>query len=105
MILGTDATETLEGNSLDNFIWTNGGNDSVFAGFGHDTIYLSNGTVFVDGSFGNDTVNYLSENEVVIVDLLEQNANRFGAAGDIFVNVEGIVGTNFGDTLRGNDEK
>ncbi len=39
----------------------------------------------------------------IIIDLLTPNLNTGNAVGDVFVSIEGIVGTNFSDTLSGDN--
>jgi Ca2+-binding RTX toxin-like protein len=71
------------------------GNDTLDGGVDNDTL---------DGGEGFDFADYSSATGGVTVDLLTQQDSgaASGAAGnDILVNIEGIIGSNFNDTLEG----
>jgi Ca2+-binding RTX toxin-like protein len=53
-IVGTDASETLYGNSLDNVVAAKGGNDTVWPLTGSDTVCGGDGNDVVHGDDGND---------------------------------------------------
>lgn len=92
-----------------NMVWDNGGNDIVSTGPGDDWMIAGSGADSYDGGADFDIVAYLRAGTAVKVDLAdtngtsafrETNASSF-AFGDRFEDVEGLVGSKFGDTLRG----
>ncbi|MEB3828332.1 Calx-beta domain-containing protein [Phormidium sp. CCY1219] len=57
-INGTDDSETLSGNALDNPIAGFGGDDTLNGGEGHDTLAGGPGNNYLDGGEGTDTASY-----------------------------------------------
>src|SRR5215471_8321047 len=97
LILGGSGNDTMRGSS---------GNDSLFGDSGADTLTGNLGDDLLDGGAGNDTASYLTNNGVssVNVSLLISGPQNVGDAGvDTLVSIENLTGTNFGDTLIGND--
>ena len=70
------------------------GDDVLIASAGQDTFY---------GDAGDDTVNYALAGAAVTVDLARKAAGG-AAAGDIWVRVENVTGSDFNDNLRGNGD-
>ncbi len=59
-----------------------------------------------NGGAGNDTVTYINSTAAVVIDLLNNTSTGGFAAGDTFVSIENLIGSNLGalkDTLKGND--
>ncbi len=75
--------------------------ESMTGGSGNDTFWGSAGADTLDGGGGTDTVDY-SQSTAVTIDLsLTTQANTGGqAAGDVLRNVEHIVGSAQGDSIR-----
>lgn len=86
-LIGNDAANTLAG--LD-------GNDVLRGHLGADT--LQGGDGFDMASYA--TQFYLSG---VIADLLSPGVNTAEAAGDSYSSIEGLIGSSYSDSLRGND--
>ncbi len=81
-IRGTDLADTIVGDTADNAFWGNGGTDAMDGGAGFNVVAYGNAT-------GSVTVN-----------LASGTAN--GADGnDTFINMEGVLGSNFADFLTG----
>ncbi len=76
----------LTGNSLNNVLGAGGGNNSI------------------DGGDGNDTVLYSGEGISGINADLYSGQVTGGSGNDTLQNIENITGTNFADTLLGDDE-
>lgn len=94
----------LRGDDDKNIIQGLEGDDNIYGENGDDLIIGGNGADFLDGGDGeNDTASYLNSPDKVIVDLLFNNGVLADAQGDTFANIENLVGSNFGDTLYGND--
>ena len=84
----------LYSNPPGNIINAGDGNDHVVAGIGEDQI---------DGGAGIDVVSYARSNAAVKVDLATGKGEGGYAQGDTYANVEGAVGSNYDDVLKGND--
>lgn len=63
------------------------------------------GADIIDGGGGVDAVNYLLSNAGDTIDLSESTADGGHATGDVLSNIERVLGSNFDDTLAGDDTK
>jgi Ca2+-binding RTX toxin-like protein len=96
-IMGSNATgatqrDTLYGDANANVIYGMNGDDFLEGGAGADTL---------DGGAGWDTLRYTRSTAGVVVNL-ETNINTGGhAQGDLAYNFEGVLGSNYNDTLTG----
>lgn len=77
--------------------------DIITARDGDDDIEGLAGADQIDGGPGTDWVYYTNSNAPVNVSLLARIASGGHAEGDTLVNIEGVVGSAFGDTLTGDD--
>ena len=122
-IIGTSYADTLIGNNGINringavgndVIYGEGGDDTLDGGSGNDTLYGGDGDDFIDGGFNDDYIDgeggsnyasYASASAGVTVNLSIVGAQSTGAAGgiDTLVNIQNLRGSNFNDTLIGND--
>ena len=98
---GGAGNDVLDGGNGNQWIAGRTGNDLITAGAGADMITPGPGTDGVDGGGNRDTLRYTLTRGRVIVDL--KNGYALGEGDDQFDNVEGIIGSRFGDDLRGND--
>ena len=79
------------------------GNDFLIGNDGDDLLEGGAGTDRLDGDKGKDIASYSSSKAGVTVDLTDNNKNAGGdAAGDILLNIDGVIGSAFADTLTGN---
>ncbi|MDI1295693.1 MAG: calcium-binding protein [bacterium] len=119
-LVGSNFNDYLAGNGANNSIWGGGGDDTLW-GYGGtinylygeggvDTIVGSSGIDIMDGGagtdllrFNGDTVSYQLSNGPVTASLLDQSINTGDAAGDIYISMEDLTGTNFSDTLYGDN--
>ncbi|CAN0605070.1 unnamed protein product, partial [Ectocarpus sp. 12 AP-2014] len=53
-----------------------------------------------DGGNGQDTVSYANATQAIAVDMSNSSGNTGDAAGDTYVSIENLVGTNYNDALR-----
>lgn len=111
-VAGSLFGDSLRGDSGDNYLWGNDGDDSLYGRDGNDTLIGGAGNDYLTGGEGADTliggtgfdhVLYSSASTGVTVDLLNQLANTGEAVGDNYDSIEGLAGSAFDDTLRGND--
>jgi serralysin len=84
--------DVLRGNSANNSLVGNGGNDWLMGKEGADTLNGGNGT---------DTASYREAAAGVTASLASNSGSAGEAAGDKFIGIEILEGSNFGDTLSG----
>jgi len=112
-LYGSQFNDSLRGDQQANAIWgaagddvihTRGGDDTAYTaygGAGNDVLLGHDGADLLDGGTGIDWAQYSAATERVIADL-QQAANNTGeAAGDIYVSIENLVGSDYNDGLRG----
>lgn len=80
------------------------GNDTLLGGDGDDFMRGGLGDDYMDGGAGSDRASFYATPNAVHVDLrIQGSAQNTGAGFDTLVNVENVAGSEFGDTLIGND--
>lgn len=109
---GGDGNDILDGGTGNDTLYGDAGNDVIYGGEGDDLLIggkdadiLYGGTT--SGASGNDTASYATSNAKVEVHLAanEQQLNTGGdAAGDVLHNITNLIGSNFDDTLYGDDK-
>ncbi len=106
---GSNFSDTLVGDEADNILYGQGGDDvlrggggsnSLYGGDGSDQLYAADGAEFMDGGAGYDVVHY-EEASVGVVVNLAQGGGADGAAGDVYIAVESVVGSRFNDIIVG----
>lgn len=100
---GDGGDNVLYGLSGDDVLNGGGGADSLYGGDGSDQLYAGEGADRIDGGTGYDLVRYDQASTGVLVNL-SQGGGDGGAAGDIYVAVEGVVGSLFNDTIIGDGQ-
>ena len=107
-VIGGSAGDAIIGNVVANTLYGLGGNDSLYGGEGDDALIGGMGADRLDGDSGTDTAFYMQAAATdavtglgVIVDLAMPNLNSGEATGDVYVGVEGVIGSNYHDSLRG----
>lgn len=89
----------MEGNDA---LYGRGGNDFLFGGVGNDFLYGGFGADALDGGAGTDLARYDdADYGDLTVSLQAPSINTGAAAGDTFVDIEGIVGGTGSDFLYG----
>ena len=108
--VGSTFSDTFTGNTLDNLLrgeagndrlYGNAGNDSLYGGAGNDLLLGGTGADLLDGGAGRDRVSYGQSATAVLVDMGTPARNTGEAAGDSYVGIEELEGSNHGDTLCG----
>ena len=102
-LFGDDNANDLHGFNGNDFVDGRGGNDYVGGEAGHDHLTGGAGADILDGGIGFDYARYKLASTGVVVDLINPGANTGDAAGDTDISIEGLVGSNFNDTLSGDD--
>ncbi|WP_407520374.1 S8 family serine peptidase [Methylobacterium oryzisoli] len=76
--------------------------DDVLRGTDGDNLLMGErGADLLDGRGGRDTASYRWAGEGVTVDLSDATGNRGDATGDVFLSIEDLEGSAFGDSLSG----
>lgn len=101
VIKGNDADNILDGGGSVNRLEGRGGNDTLLGGNDVDVLVGGDGADILNGGGGIDTIQYTDATSGVVVDLLNPEENTGFAAGDTFISVENIWGSDFDDDLRG----
>lgn len=94
VISGTAEGDVLVGTTAADKISGLAGNDIIEGGPEADQL---------DGGEGFDFATYLEAPSAVTASLKTPSLNRGDAAGDRYISIEGIAGSQFGDTIYGND--
>lgn len=93
VILGTAASQSIDGG---------GGNDTICGGGGNDSIDGGTGNDVMDGGAGNDSLSYASATSGVNVSLATTAPQNTGGGGvDTQSSFENLVGSSAADTLTG----
>jgi Ca2+-binding RTX toxin-like protein len=108
---GTNANEHILGNGGGDNINGGGGSDIIEGGAAGDNLHGGAGNDYIEGGAagnsmfgdsGNDTLGYSQATSGVVLSLVSGNGSG-GAQGDHFSGFENVVGSNFNDTITGND--
>jgi Ca2+-binding RTX toxin-like protein len=91
-VVGSHHSDILVGNEGDNVLIGLDGDDALFGGAGADVL---------DGGKGSDTAGYTNATTGVIARLDAAWLNTGDAAGDTYVDIENLQGSNYGDVLVG----
>ena len=109
-LYGSNFDDTLRGNGGANsvlgangndFINGRAGNDSLYGMDGNDTLVGGAGGDLLNGGMGTDRAQYNDATAGLTVDLQTPGSNTGIAAGDSYVSIEDLYGSNFDDNLRG----
>ena len=79
------------------------GDNKLYGGKGNDTLIGSGGSDLLDGGEGVDTVSYEKAASGVHVDLSTGQGSQGQAAGDSYVSIENLTGSDHDDVLAGDD--
>ncbi len=100
---GSSAADWLGGDDKVNRLVGRQGNDSLFGAGGNDVLLGGSGADHLDGGTGVDTADYTGSWSGVIVDLLKGTGQGAEAKGDTLTSIENVVGSAYGDEIRGDD--
>lgn len=102
-VLGSSFNDSFNGSSNNESFYGQAGNDTILAFGGDDHLDGGAGADTLDGGSGLDSASYATSPEAVMVDLINQMASGGFAEGDTLTSIEGVVGSDFADTIIGND--
>ncbi|MDA8707847.1 pre-peptidase C-terminal domain-containing protein [Hellea sp.] len=99
-VYGSDFDDTLTGNNSVNELRGGGGDDSLNGAGGNDRFFGGAGADTLDGGSGVDIVNYTTAQSAIHVNL--DTGGTFGeAAGDNYIDIEWVFGSDFDDVITG----
>ena len=101
-VLGNNGANRLWGIDGMDTIFGRGGADSLYGGNGDDILLGGTDADRLDGGAGIDRAAYWTANAAITADLQSPQINTGDAAGDTFISIENLSGTDFNDNLRGN---
>lgn len=101
-LLGRDLSEWFGGGDGDDWILGRGGADTLEGGTGNDTLEGGPGADFLNGGGGqSDVASYFEAASGVSINLADPGRNTGEAAGDSYAGIEVVLGSTYGDDLRG----
>jgi Ca2+-binding RTX toxin-like protein len=100
---GMTVTDPVTGEPI-YVLFSNPPGTAISAGAGDDHIHAGAGADRIDGGTGTDVVDYHLSGEGVDANLGTGKGKDGAAEGDSYVNVEGLIGSDFDDTLTGDAE-
>jgi len=100
---GGDAGNLLQGGEGDDLLIGGYGMDVLEGGIGDDVLIGGVDADVLDGGDGFDVVRYIRYfwNQGTRASLIAPETNTGAAVGDIYIDIEGLVGTGLGDVLIG----
>lgn len=99
---GSDGADVLRGFGGNDLMFGQKGNDTLNGGDGDDFLQGGAGADVLDGGAGSDYADYLGAAKGVTVNLANARLNTGDAAGDTFVSIEKVRGTDHNDRITGN---
>ena len=100
-LIGSAFADRLSGNTGANALDGGGGDDSIYAGSGDDTLIGGAGADLLDGSAGHDLASYATAATGIVARLAGTGSTSGDAAGDTYLLIEGLIGSNHSDQLYG----
>jgi Ca2+-binding RTX toxin-like protein len=94
--------DVLNGDAGIDLLIGDAGTDELYGGTENDVLRGGAGDDLLDGGDGNDTADYTGAKAGVTAALDGVLGGVGDALDDVFVSIENLGGSNFGDTLRGN---
>ncbi|MCP6695641.1 retention module-containing protein [Pseudomonas donghuensis] len=103
-LLAGAGNDTLNAGAGNDVLIGGDGNDFLYGGDGNDLLIGGAGNDLLDGGAGIDTASYASAGSAVTVNLGTAGAQNTGGAGtDTLAAIENLIGSDYDDSLTGND--
>ncbi|MBO6503936.1 MAG: M10 family metallopeptidase C-terminal domain-containing protein [Kordiimonadaceae bacterium] len=100
-LLGGNGNDTVLGEAGNDTLTGSIGNDNLSGGSQGDRLFGDDGADTLDGGGGSDRVDYLKDDDDILVDLETGETSGGYAEGDVLINIESLFGGKGNDTLRG----
>jgi hypothetical protein len=105
LVIGSADQNVLKTGGGGDYIYGLAGDDRLVGGTGGDRLNGGAGHDELIGGKGIDYASYKLATQAVIADIRDTSQNTDDAAGDTFKSIEGLIGSGFGDTLRGDKHR
>ncbi len=103
-VIGMPGNDFLYGDEGADSLYGSAGDDQLYGGDGDDTLVGDAGADALDGAAGHDVANYSLSTAAVRVFLAPAGDAGAGfSAGDVWISIEEVFGSNWNDTLSGSD--
>ena len=99
---GEAGADVLSGEAGEDVLDGGSGNDSAYGGIGNDVLTGGSGADVLDGGGEIDWASYADAETAVTASLLAPASNAGNAAGDVYVGIENLRGSDWNDRLTGN---
>ena len=108
ILTGDQFANRLDGGRGNDYLSGGAGDDSLIGGLGNDTLVGGAGADQLNGSSSNAETNlasYENSGSAVNIDmtLAKQTGNGGDENGDVYLNIQGVIGSAFNDVIKGND--
>ncbi len=103
-LFGDIQANLLRGEAGSDRLYGGSGNDTLSGGIGNDSLFGGGGADLMDGGAGRDRISYAQAGASVLADMADPFRNQGEAAGDLYLGLEDMEGSNYGDTLAGNGQ-
>ncbi|MFM9977467.1 MAG: calcium-binding protein [Sphingomonadaceae bacterium] len=100
-ITATAFNDYLVGSDSGNVLLGLDGNDTLFGGLGDDTLVGGAGNDIIDGGDGVDTASFKPASKGIVVNLALTGVQFTGNGREMLTSIENLIGSDFGDGLRG----
>jgi VCBS repeat-containing protein len=101
MVIGTAADDTMNGGGNVDYMFGGAGNDTLNGEGSYDVLEGGAGADILNGGVAGDTASYYYSEAPVTADLANTTLNSGNAAGDVYISIEHLRGSQFGDVLAG----
>ena len=98
---GSEFNDTLTGDDGDNFLYGWNGNDRLTGNGGADTLTGDIGNDTIDGGAGLDFISFQPDPDPININLQNSSVTDGFGYTDTFSNIEGVIGSNYNDTITG----
>lgn len=103
LLLGGDGDDVLSGRKGNDKLFGGNGEDVLIGGVGNDVLNGGAGRDFLLGGAGSDSLSYEDSDAGVRINLATGSATGGHATDDFFTDIENIIGSDFRDTLTGDN--
>ena len=101
---GDNGANGIDGGEGNDYLIGAGGDDNLIGGQGNDVLFGGLGADILNGGEGEDVAYYREAAAGVVVDYTDVANNTNEAAGDSYIAVDNIWGSDFGDVLTHDEQ-